>query len=81
VYKNTHAIVKHQFKQAEKPMPAVGNRVDTARNDITILLDYSSPKVAPEEPEIGSSDPKLRILNNSTDDKLHIGMPGCSGKY
>jgi hypothetical protein len=37
--------------------------------------------VALEESEIGSTDPNIPIDNNCKDDKLHFGMPGCSGDY
>jgi hypothetical protein len=38
-------------------------------------------EVALEEPEIGTTDPKILIDNNCTDDELHFGMPGGTGDY
>ena len=81
VYNNTLATVKRQIQQAENPTPAVVISVEAARVDNAILLDYLASEVAPEEPEIGSTDPNIPIDNNCTDDKLHFGMPGGSGDF
>jgi len=81
VYNNTLATVKRQIQQAENPTPAMVIRVEAARVDNTILLDYLASKVALEKPEIGSTDPNIPIDNNCTDDELHFGMPGGSVDY
>jgi hypothetical protein len=78
VYNNTLAPVKRQIQQAENPTPAVVISVEAERVDNAILLDYLTSEVALEEPEIGSTDPTIRIDNNCTDDELHFGMPGGS---
>jgi hypothetical protein len=54
-------------------------RVEAARVDNAMLLDYLTFEVALGEPEIGSTDPNIPIGNNSTDDELHFGMPRGSG--
>jgi len=59
VYNNTHATVKRQIQQAENPTPAVVISVEAARVDNAILLEYLTSEVAPEEPEIGSTDPNI----------------------
>jgi len=81
VYNNTLAAVKRQIQQAENPMPAVVISVDAARVDNAILLEYLASVVAPEEPEIGSTDPNTLIDNNCKDDELLCRMPGGSGYY
>jgi hypothetical protein len=81
VYNNTLATVKRQIQQAENPEAAVVIRVEAARVDNALLLDYLASEVALEEPEIGSTDPNIPIENNCTDDELHFGMPGGSGDY
>jgi hypothetical protein len=81
VYNNTLATVKRQIQQAENPTPAVVIRVEAARVDNAILLDYLASEVALGEPEIGSTDPNIPIDNNYTDDELDFGMPGGSGDY
>jgi hypothetical protein len=53
--------------------------VEASFVDNAILLDYSTSKVAFEEPEIGSTDPSIPIHNNCMHDELHIGMPGDRG--
>jgi hypothetical protein len=37
--------------------------------------------VALEEPEIGSTDPNIPIVNNCTDDRLHFRIPGGCKDY
>jgi hypothetical protein len=81
VYNKILATVKRQIQQAENPTPAVVISVDAVRDDNAILLDYLASEVALEEPEIGSTDRNIPIDNNSTDDKLHFGMPGGCGDY
>jgi len=75
VYKITFATMKHQIKQAETSTAGVVVSVEAALVDHTILLDFFASKVALEEPEIGSTDPKFLIDNSCTDDKLHCKMP------
>jgi len=81
VYNNTLAAVKRQIQQVENPTPDVVNDVEAARIDNAILLEYLGSKVALEEPVMRSTDPKIPIHNNCTDDKLYIGMPVGSGDY
>ena len=81
IYKHTHATVKRQIKQSEDPTPAVVIRVDAARVDNVILLNYLTSEVAFEEPEIASTDPTILIYKNCTDDKLDFRMTGGSGDY
>jgi len=81
VYNNTLATVKRQIQQAENPTPAVVIRVEAARVDNAILLDYLASEVALEEPEIGSTDQNIPIDNSCTDDELHFWMPAASGDY
>jgi hypothetical protein len=58
VYNNILATVQRQIQQAENLMPAAVIRGKAALVDNAILLDYLTSKVALEEPEIGSTDPK-----------------------
>jgi len=81
VYNNTLATVKRQIQQAENPMPAVVISVEAVHVDNAILVDYLASEVAPEEPEIGSTDLNVPIDNNCMDDKLHFGMPGGSEDF
>jgi len=81
VYNNTLATDKWQIQQAENSMPAVVIRVEAARVDNAILLEYLTSEVAVEEREIGSTGPNIPIDNNCTDDEMHFGMPGGSGDY
>jgi len=81
VYNITLATVKRQIQQAENPTPTVVIRVEAARVDNAIVLDYLASEVALEEPEIGSTDPDIPIDNNCMDDEVHFGMPGGSGDY
>ena len=37
--------------------------------------------MALEEPDIGSTDPNIPIVNHCTDDELHFGLPRSSGDY
>jgi len=62
-------------------MPAVVISTDSASLDNAILLDYLTSEVAHEEPEIGSTDPKIPIDNNYTDDELDFGMRRGSMYY
>jgi hypothetical protein len=55
--------------------------MEAAVVDNTILLDYMTSGVALEEPEIGSTDPNIRIDNNCMYDELRFGMPGDSRNY
>jgi hypothetical protein len=75
VYNNTLATVKRQIQQVENPTPALMIRVEAARVDHVILLDYLTSEVALGEPETGSPDPTIPIDNNCTDDKLHFWVP------
>ena len=81
VYKNTLATVKRQIQQAENPTPAVVISVEAVHVDNAIFLDYLTSEVALEEPEIRSTDPKIPIDNNCTDNELHFGMPAGSRDY
>jgi len=81
VYKNTFATIKRQIQQGENPTPAMVISMEAARVDNAAPLDYLTPEVALEEPQIGSTDPNIPIDNNCIDDKLHFGMPGGSGDY
>ena len=81
VYNNTLATAKHQMQHAENPTPAVVLRVEAARVDNAILLDYLAADVALEEPETRSTDLNIRMDNSYRDDELHFGMPGGSGNY
>jgi hypothetical protein len=81
VYNNPPATVKRQIQQAENPTPAVAIRVEAARVDNAILLDYLASEVALEQHEIESTDPNILINNHCTDDELHFGMTGGSGDY
>jgi hypothetical protein len=56
-------------------------RVEAARFDNAILLDYFTSEVVLEEPEIGSTDPDIPIANYSMDDQLHFGMAVGSGNF
>jgi hypothetical protein len=76
VYQNTLATGKCRIQQEENPTPAKVISRDAARVDNAILLDYSTPEVALEDPEIGSTDPNIPIDNNYMDDELHFGTPG-----
>jgi hypothetical protein len=80
-YKNTVAIVTRQIQQVENPQPAVVISVDAACIDNAICFDYLTSKVAPEESEIGSTDPNIPVDNNCTHDELPFVMPGDSGDY
>ena len=79
VYAITLATVKHQIQQAENPTPAEVNNLEAVREDNALRLDYSTSDVAPEKPEIGSTDPNIPIDNNCIDDILHLWMTGGSG--
>jgi hypothetical protein len=46
VYNNTLATVKRQIQQANNRTPSMLIRVDAARVDNAILLDYSASEVA-----------------------------------
>jgi len=81
VYTNTLATVKCQIEHVENPLPAVVISVEAAHLNNSILLDYMTFKVAIEEPEIRSTDPKILIDNNCTDDELHFGIPGRSWDF
>ena len=81
MYNITLATVKRQIQLAENPTPAVVISVEAAHVNNGILLDYLTPEVAFEKPEIGRTDPNIPIDNNYTDDELHFGMPGGSGNY
>jgi len=81
VYENTLATVKRQIRQVENTTHAVVIRMEAARVDNAILLDYLTSKVALEEPVIGSTDPNISTVNNCTDDEPHFGKPGGSGDY
>ena len=62
-------------------MPAIVISVEAARADNAILLDYLTSKVALEEHEIGSTDPKIPIDNNCMADELQFGIPMGSGDF
>jgi len=81
VHKHTPAPVKPEIWQAENPMPAEVISTEAARVDNAILLDYLTFKVAVEKLEIGSTDRKIPIDNNCTEDKLLFGMPGGCEDY
>ena len=70
VYKNTLATVKCQIHHAENTKPAEVISVEAAHGNNHILVDYFTPKVALEEPEIESTDPNSPIDTNCTDDEL-----------
>ena len=73
VFKNTLATFKCQIQQAENPMPAKVIAMEAACVDNAILLEYFTPKVAGEQPEIRSTVPNIPIDNNCTHDELHFG--------
>jgi len=81
VYENTLATVKRLIQPAENPMPAVVISVEAVPVDNAILLDYLTSKLAPEEPEIGSTDRNIPLDNNYMDDELHSRIPGGSGDH
>jgi len=81
VCNNNPTTVMHQIQQAENPTPGVVISVEAAGVDNAILFEYLSSEVAPEEPEIGSTEPNIAIVNNSMDDDLHFGMPVGSADY
>jgi hypothetical protein len=81
VNNNTLTTVKCQIQQAENTSPGVVISVKAPRVDNAILLDYLASEVVLEEPEIESTDPNIPIDKNSTNNKLHFGMPGGSGDF
>jgi hypothetical protein len=81
VYNNTLATLKRQIQQAENPMPAAVISTEAGSVDNAILLDYLASEVALEEPEVGSTEPNISTVNNSTDNQLHFGKPGGNGDY
>jgi hypothetical protein len=81
VYNNILATVKRQIQLVENPTPAVVIRVEAARDDYAIHLDFLASRVALEEPQIGCTDPNIPIGNYCMDDKPHFGMPGGSRDY
>jgi hypothetical protein len=81
VYTHTLATVKCLIQQAENFMPAAVISAEAGHVDNAILLDCLTSEVVLEEPEIGCTDPNIQIENNCTDEELHFGMPGDSGKY
>jgi hypothetical protein len=54
---------------------------ETACIDNAIFLDHVTCEVAQDEPDIRSRDRKMPIVNNWTDDILHIEMPGGCKDY
>jgi len=81
VYKITLATVKRHIHQVENPTPAMVISVEAKLVDNAILLDFLTSEVVLEEPEIESTDPKIPIDNNCTDDELHFGMPADRRDY
>jgi hypothetical protein len=81
VYNTTLATVQGQIKQAVNPTPAVVMRVEVARVNNAILLDYLTSKVALVETEIGSTGSNILIHINRVDDERQFGMPGGSGDF
>jgi hypothetical protein len=81
LYQNTLATVKHKIKRAENPTTAIVSSMEAVHVANLILLDYFTPEVPLEEPEIGWTDLNVSIDNNCTDDQLHFGMPGDRGDY
>jgi hypothetical protein len=81
VYNNTLATVQHKIQQAENPTPGVVIRTEAVTVVNAIPLDYLTPEVALEEPEIRNTDPNILIDNKCTDDKLHFGMPRGRGDF
>ena len=55
--------------------------VEAASVENAILLNYLTSEVAPEDPEIRSTDPNIQIDNNCMDEELHIGMLEGSGNH
>jgi len=55
--------------------------VDVATVNNGSLVDYLTSEVALEEPEIGSTDANISIVNSFTDDQPHLGMPAGSVDY
>jgi hypothetical protein len=56
-------------------------RVEAARVDFAILLDYLTAEMALEERDIGCTEPNNPLDDNSLDDELHFGMPLDRGDY
>jgi len=81
VYQNTLGTVKSRIRQAENRTPVVAVSVEAVGVDNAVLLDYFTSKVALEEPEIGSADLNIPIVNDCTDDALHLRMPAGSEDY
>ena len=65
----------------DNPTPAVVIGVEAVCVENAILLDYSTSKVALQEPNIRSTDPNILIDNNCTEEDLHFGMPWGSQDY
>jgi len=81
VYDNTLATVNCQIQQAENQIAALVISMQAAHVMNEMLFDYYTSEVESEQPGIESCDPDIPIDNNSTDDELHVGMPGCSWEY
>jgi hypothetical protein len=62
-------------------MPPEVISMHAAHIDNVILLEYITSKVALEEPEIGSTAPKIQTDNNYMDGKQRFGMPGDHEDY
>jgi len=62
-------------------MPAVVINTEAACIDNAILLAYLTSEVMLEELQIASTDPKIQLENNCTEDDMHFGMAGGTRDY
>jgi hypothetical protein len=74
VHNNTLVTVKHRIQKAHNPTPAVVIIMEASCVDNSVLLNYLASEVGVEEPENTSTDRKIRIDNNYTDEKLPFAM-------
>ena len=79
MYKNTLATVKCQIQQAGNPTPAVVIGGEAAHIGNAILFDYLTSEVALEDPEIGSTDPNIRIDKIAWITNSLLGCQGAAG--
>jgi len=64
VYNDTLVTVKGQIQQAKNRTPTVVISLEATHVDNPVLLDYLTSNVVREEPEIGSTDSNILIVNN-----------------
>jgi hypothetical protein len=81
VYHNNLGTVECHSQEAENPTLAMVISVEATHVDSDILLEYWTPNVTLEEPEIRNTGPNILTENTCMENEIQFRIAGASRDY